>query len=140
MNSDSEQERPSTRMSILRAATPLFNRASLALGRAATALGSYHAPPENSRRARLLRRLNIYSTSLKRERSPSPAPPLPRQIQPPALRLNFLFVGARSSGQTSLLFRARYGYFPEASAITRTCYEVYNLETELHQRQCSLEM
>ncbi|KAJ4144352.1 hypothetical protein LMH87_003238 [Akanthomyces muscarius] len=36
------------------------------------------------------------------------------------LHLNFLFVGCPSSGQTSLLYRIRYGYFPDTSVMPRT--------------------
>ncbi|KAI5456540.1 P-loop containing nucleoside triphosphate hydrolase protein, partial [Mariannaea sp. PMI_226] len=43
-------------------------------------------------------------------------PPDAELTLPPApVRLNFLFVGSRGSGQTSLLFRARYGYFPDVT-------------------------
>ncbi|KAM3432728.1 hypothetical protein MY4824_006363 [Beauveria thailandica] len=41
------------------------------------------------------------------------------------LHLNFLFVGCASAGQTSLLNRIRYGYFPDTSVMPRTRYETY---------------
>ncbi|KGQ10126.1 Rho-related GTP-binding protein RhoE [Beauveria bassiana D1-5] len=41
------------------------------------------------------------------------------------LHLNFLFVGCPSAGQTSLLNRIRYGYFPDTSVMPRTRYETY---------------
>ncbi|TQV94314.1 hypothetical protein V2A60_002649 [Cordyceps javanica] len=47
------------------------------------------------------------------------------------LHLNFLFVGCPSSGQTSLLYRIRYGYFPDTSVMPRTQYETYT-----HQPRC----
>ncbi|KAJ3474012.1 hypothetical protein NLG97_g10033 [Lecanicillium saksenae] len=48
------------------------------------------------------------------------------------LHLNFLFVGCPSVGQTSLLYRIRYGYFPDTSVMPRTRYETYT-----HQPRCS---
>ncbi|EGX87973.1 Ras like protein [Cordyceps militaris CM01] len=48
------------------------------------------------------------------------------------LHLNFLFVGCPSSGQTSLLYRIRYGYFPDTSVMPRTRYETYT-----HQPRCN---
>ncbi|KAF4505906.1 hypothetical protein G6O67_007807 [Ophiocordyceps sinensis] len=56
--------------------------------------------------------------------SPPPAPPTP----PRPVRLNFLFVGSRGTGQTCLLFRSRYGYFPDVHGLRRTMYETYTRE------------
>ncbi|KPM45669.1 hypothetical protein AK830_g999 [Neonectria ditissima] len=92
--------RPSTRLSFLRAATPLFGRSSTPFSRPSTALRI------NRRRRGLL---GLFGRKRKyTESTPSPEP-IPRE----PVKLNFLFVGSGSSGQTSLLFRARYGYFPD---------------------------
>ncbi|CAM1510565.1 Fc.00g009000.m01.CDS01 [Cosmosporella sp. VM-42] len=110
--------RPSTRLSFLRAATPLFGR------RPSTSLSgrppSVRGPSEVKGKKKSLLGLLIRK---RKRRSPSPSPePVPRE----PVRLNFLFVGSRASGQTSLLFRARYGYFPDAGAFARPLYETYD--------------
>ncbi|KAI9902079.1 hypothetical protein N3K66_003896 [Trichothecium roseum] len=56
------------------------------------------------------------------------------------LRLNYLFVGSRGSGQTSLLFRARYGAFPDSRAIAPTMYESYNVDLCVGSRPVAAEM
>ncbi|KFH48546.1 Rho-related protein-like protein [Hapsidospora chrysogenum ATCC 11550] len=112
------QRRPSTRLSLLRAATPLFERASSALGSlgADTVVGSGNGEEERAGPG-----LWGLIRGSKRKRSPEVEgiPAEPR-------RVNFLFVGAKSSGQTSLLFPGwNADCVGQASAITRTCYEVY---------------
>ncbi|KAJ3525892.1 hypothetical protein NM208_g11444 [Fusarium decemcellulare] len=52
--------------------------------------------------------------SLKRKRDVSEMEGVPRD----PIRLNFLFVGSKAAGQTSLLYHARYGYFPDASPLS----------------------
>ncbi|VUC31268.1 unnamed protein product [Clonostachys rosea] len=108
--------RASTRLSFLRAATPLFGRGSPPPQdvRPATVLGLRSAGdehPEKSRKRGFLRRLLHRGYKDKRARSPTPEPFF---IVAEPIRLNFLFVGPKNSGQTSLLFsRSRYGYFPD---------------------------
>ncbi|KAF7563336.1 hypothetical protein G7046_g805 [Stylonectria norvegica] len=98
--------RPSTRLSFLRAATPLFGRSSVSSSRPSTAFCERSGEEVQRKRNGLL---SLFSRKRKR-RSLSPSPePVPRE----PVRLNFLFVGSKCSGQTSLLFRARYGYFPD---------------------------
>ncbi|KAK5997709.1 Transforming RhoA-like protein [Cladobotryum mycophilum] len=111
--------RPSTRLSFFRVATPLFGRRSsnasnappppqaFLVQRPETALGIHEAESRKPKRRGFL---SIFSRKRKRGSS-SPPPALPVMEEP--VRLQFLFVGARCSGQTSLLFRARYGYFPD---------------------------
>lgn len=81
---------PSTRLSFFRAATPLFGWASTGKG-TPTALGARDDEASGKKRRGLWS-----SFRGRRERSPELA------LKEP-IRLNFLFVGARSSGQTSLL-------------------------------------
>ncbi|KAG5983304.1 hypothetical protein E4U55_000288 [Claviceps digitariae] len=66
----------------------------------------------------------------KRARSPTPPPPpllSPLLIQEP-VKLKFLFVGDHGSGQTALLYRTAFGYFPDTTAIAKTAYETYTLD------------
>lgn len=125
------QRRPSTRLSFLRAATPLFTSLSSSV-RAATSLGT-RKPSANtnnddgrlrqgfplragSMRKRAKRIASVFSSKgRKRQRMSSPVPAdedgmvieeaVPEEegeaVEP--VRLNFLFVGAKNSGQTSLL-------------------------------------
>ena len=89
------KRRPSTRLSFLRAATPLFGRASTRTSkRPATVLGV--ADDEDVKEKR---RTGLWDM-LRRKRKRSPEP---ESIPTEPIRLNFLFVGAQSSGQTSLL-------------------------------------
>ncbi|KAH7133121.1 P-loop containing nucleoside triphosphate hydrolase protein [Dactylonectria estremocensis] len=88
--------RPSTRLSFLRSATPLFRRSSSRSQRPPSPFVSHQPMPEKKARA---------------VPPPSPIPLL-------QYHMNFLFVGAHGSGQTSLLFRARYGYFPDDTSGT----------------------
>ncbi|KAG6040757.1 hypothetical protein E4U41_007197 [Claviceps citrina] len=60
----------------------------------------------------------------KRARSPTP-PAMPVRE---AVKLKFLFVGDHGSGQTALLYRAAFGYFPDTTAIPKTSYETYTLD------------
>ncbi|KAL3606885.1 hypothetical protein FPOAC2_01857 [Fusarium poae] len=99
------QRRPSTRLSFLRAATPLFGRSSTPSIRPASGLTERRA---GSNRRNLL---TLLSRNRKRKTEEAEIPREP-------VRLNFLFVGSKGSGQTSLLFRSRYGYFPHASHIS----------------------
>lgn len=106
-------------MSFLRAATPLFESLSSSV-RAATSLGSRKVndgaplrqvfPPRSGGMRKRAKRLasGVFSRKgVKRERS-SPAPDdkvgmaVEEEGEEP-VRLNFLFVGAKRSGQTSLL-------------------------------------
>ncbi|KAL6855493.1 hypothetical protein ACO1O0_006642 [Amphichorda felina] len=109
------KDRSSSRLSFLRPATPFFGRASTSSSkRPGTVLGT--VGEEKKKRTKRAGLWNLLHR--KRERSPEQ-----ESIPAEPVRLNFLFVGAQSSGQTSLLFRSRYGYFPDARAIARTCYE-----------------
>ncbi|KAG5926676.1 hypothetical protein E4U42_003048 [Claviceps africana] len=62
-----------------------------------------------------------------RKRARSPTPPPPVLVQGP-VRLKFLFVGDHGSGQTALLYRTAFGYFPDTTAIVKTAYETYTLD------------
>jgi Ras homolog gene family, member A len=158
----SPQRRPSTRLSFLRAATPLFTSLSSSV-RAATSLGM-RKPDANhddddarltqsfpsragSMRKRAKRIASVFSSKgRKRQRMSTPVPAdedgmiieeaVQEEEEEPVepVRLNFLFVGAKNSGQTSLLLwvfphshclrtsvlivhsRARFGYFPDVSS------------------------
>ncbi|KAK7421554.1 hypothetical protein QQZ08_009899 [Neonectria magnoliae] len=114
---DPPVSRPSTRLSFLRAATPLFGRSSTPFSRPSTAV--FERRP-NGRRKGLLGLFGRKRRHIDRDFTPSPEP-IPRE----PVKLNFLFVGSSSSGQTSLLFRARYGYFPDTRAFARPLYETY---------------
>ncbi|UPK98179.1 hypothetical protein LCI18_009114 [Fusarium solani-melongenae] len=106
--------RPSTRLSFFRAATPLFGRPSTSESSRPSS-GLLNRPVETKRK----RLLGIFNG--KRRRRDSEVESIPRQ----PIHLNFLFVGSKSAGQTSLLFRARYGYFPDSDAFSRPLYETY---------------
>ncbi|QUC21346.1 uncharacterized protein UV8b_05589 [Ustilaginoidea virens] len=71
------------------------------------------------------RKRDRFRSLLRRERGPPPPP----AIHAP-LKLRFLFVGDRGSGQTALLYHAKYGHFPDTSAIPRTPFETYMLEKD----------
>ncbi|CEJ81793.1 hypothetical protein VHEMI01904 [[Torrubiella] hemipterigena] len=73
----------------------------------------------------------------RKSRSPSPEPML---LWDSPLHLNFLFVGGKGCGQTSLLYRARYGYFPNATVVSRSCYETYICNRTYNSQQVCLEL
>ncbi|KAG6015405.1 hypothetical protein E4U54_003554 [Claviceps lovelessii] len=70
----------------------------------------------------------------KRARSPTPpSPPPPALLIQEPVKLKFLFVGDHGSGQTALLYRTAFGYFPDhpvrqTTAIVKTTYETYTLD------------
>ncbi|KAG6014909.1 hypothetical protein E4U43_006013 [Claviceps pusilla] len=64
----------------------------------------------------------------KRARSPTPPPPPPALLIQEPVKLKFLFVGDHGSGQTALLYRTAFGYFPDTTAIVKTTYETYTLD------------
>ncbi|KAJ4134846.1 hypothetical protein NW768_004455 [Fusarium equiseti] len=115
------QRRPSTRMSLLRAATPLFGRSSTPSSRPASGMTERRA--DSNRRGLL----NLMSRKRKRKEQEVEIPREP-------VRLNFLFVGSKSSGQTSLLFRSRYGYFPHSDAFASPLYETYVNDRVYHNQ------
>ncbi|KAJ4182835.1 hypothetical protein FSOLCH5_000140 [Fusarium solani] len=84
--------RPSTRLSFFRAATPLFGRPSTSESSRPSS-GLLNRPVETKRK----RLLGIFNG--KRKRRDSEVESIPRQ----PIHLNFLFVGSKSAGQTSLL-------------------------------------
>ncbi|RKL09619.1 hypothetical protein BFJ68_g9044 [Fusarium oxysporum] len=92
--------RPPTRLGFFRAATPLF-------GRSSTPSSPRPASSMMQRRAEGKRRSLLSLLGRKRKRKE------PEEIPRDPVRLNFLFVGSKAAGQTSLLFRSRYGYFPD---------------------------
>ncbi|KAH7270790.1 P-loop containing nucleoside triphosphate hydrolase protein [Fusarium redolens] len=104
--------RPSTRLGFFRAATPLF-------GRSSTPSSTRPDSSMMQRRAEGKRRSLLSLLSRKRKRKE------PEEIPRDPVRLNFLFVGSKAAGQTSLLFRSRYGYFPDSNAFSRPLYETY---------------
>ncbi|KAF4472022.1 GTPase Rho [Fusarium albosuccineum] len=97
--------RSSTRLSFLRSATPLFMRPSTPSSRPASSMTER---PAGGKRKSLLGLFN-----LKRKRDSLETESVPRD----PIRLKFLFVGSKAVGQTSLLYHARYGYFPDASPL-----------------------
>ncbi|CAJ0552722.1 Ff.00g008000.m01.CDS01 [Fusarium sp. VM40] len=105
-------ERPRTRVSFLRAATPLFGRSSTPSEQTASST--------MERRAKGKRKtlLNLLSRKRKRREQEVEVPREP-------VHLNFLFVGSKEAGQTSLLFRSRYGYFPDSNGFSCPLYETY---------------
>ncbi|KAJ4261687.1 hypothetical protein NW762_007125 [Fusarium torreyae] len=103
--------RPSTRLSFLRSATPLFGRSSTPSTRPASSM--------MERRVEGKRRSLLSLLSRKRKIKE------PEEIPLEPVRLNFLFVGSKAAGQTSLLFRSRYGYFPDSNGFSRPLYETY---------------
>ncbi|KAH8714479.1 P-loop containing nucleoside triphosphate hydrolase protein [Ilyonectria robusta] len=110
---DQPVRRPSTRLSFLRSATPLFGRSSTSSSR--DSASTFGRKVDGRRRGLLA----LFSRKRKQCLTPEPIPKEP-------VRLNYLFVGGSCSGQTSLLFRARYGYFPDTRAFTRPLYETYD--------------
>ncbi|KAF5563780.1 GTPase Rho [Fusarium napiforme] len=94
------EARPSTRLGFFRAATPMF-------GRSSTPSSPRPASSMMQRRAEGKRRSLLSLLTRKRKRKE------PEEIPRDPVRLNFLFVGSKAAGQTSLLFRSRYGYFPD---------------------------
>ncbi|KAI9170874.1 GTP-binding protein RHO1 [Paramyrothecium foliicola] len=116
--------RPSTALGFFRAATPLFRRPSALMNRltshAEDPMNVDIAPKEPQRKRKGL--MGIFSRKRKRS-SPTP----PAKFGEP-LALNFLFVGGRCSGQTSLLYRIRYGVCPDTTAIPRTHFETYTVD------------
>ncbi|KAF5719798.1 FAD dependent oxidoreductase [Fusarium globosum] len=94
------EARPSTRLGFFRAATPLF-------GRSSTPSSTRPASSMMQRCAERKRRSFLSLLTRKRKRKE------PEEIPRDPVRLNFLFVGSKAAGQTSLLFRSRYGYFPD---------------------------
>ncbi|KAF5231116.1 hypothetical protein FANTH_13541 [Fusarium anthophilum] len=96
------EARPSTRLGFFRAATPMF-------GRSSTPSSARPASSLMPRRAEGKRRSLLSLFTRKRKRKE------PEEIPRDPVRLNFLFVGSKAAGQTSLLFRSRYGYFPDVS-------------------------
>ncbi|KAL4727203.1 hypothetical protein ACLX1H_006104 [Fusarium chlamydosporum] len=115
------RHRPSTRLSFLRAATPLFGRSSTPVSRPASGM--------TERRAESNRRSLLTLLSRKRKRKDQEAE-VPRE----PVRLNFLFVGSKAAGQTSLLFRSRYGYFPQSDVFARPLYETYVNDRVYHNQ------
>ncbi|EHK16118.1 uncharacterized protein TRIVIDRAFT_164189 [Trichoderma virens Gv29-8] len=129
--------RPSTRIAMMRAAIPLFRRPNgpnalqeSIMERPETALGVRDDDEDEVVRAARnpIRGFFALFGRKRKHRSPSLSP-TPTVVLDRPLTLQFLFVGAEGAGQTSLLFRARYGHFPDSSAITRTCYETYTNDT-----------
>ncbi|KAG5750789.1 hypothetical protein H9Q72_004325 [Fusarium xylarioides] len=96
------EARPSTRLGFFRAVTPIFGRSSTP---------SFPRPASSmmQKRAEGKRRSLLSLLTRKRKRNE------PEEIPRDPVRLNFLFVGSKAAGQTSLLFRSRYGYFPDVS-------------------------
>ncbi|KAL7926390.1 hypothetical protein ACQKWADRAFT_309228 [Trichoderma austrokoningii] len=158
--------RPSARLAFIRAAMPIFHRRPFAPGetllpgpplieRPETALGIRDDDDDGAAEAKNPRRrgglFGLFGRKRK-HRSPSPSslPALPQVVLDVPLTINFLFVGAKTAGQTSLLFRARYGQFidvsnnntwicdmltrSQSSAIARTCYETY-VNTRMYNSQ-----
>jgi Ras family protein A len=82
--------RPSTRLGFFRAATPLF-------GRSSTPSSTRPDSSMMQRRAEGKRRSLLSLLSRKRKRKE------PEEIPRDPVRLNFLFVGSKAAGQTSLL-------------------------------------
>ncbi|KAM0451716.1 hypothetical protein ACHAO4_005673 [Trichoderma viride] len=106
---------------------PLIERPETALGIRDDDDGDGAAEAKNPRRRGLF---SLFSRKRK-HRSPSPSalPPVPQVVLGVPLTIHFLFVGAKSAGQTSLLFRARYGQFiddtsgaPDLSTVERLSY------------------
>ncbi|KAL6793682.1 hypothetical protein GGI42DRAFT_345844 [Trichoderma sp. SZMC 28013] len=125
--------RPSTRIAMMRAAIPLFRRPNgpnalqpSIMERPETALGVRDEDEDEvvTEAKNPIRGFFALFGRKRKHRSPSLSP-TPTVVLDTPLTLHFLFVGAQGAGQTSLLFRARYGHFPDSSAITRTCYETY---------------
>ncbi|KAF4344858.1 FAD dependent oxidoreductase [Fusarium beomiforme] len=114
------EARPSTRLGFFRAATPMFGRSSTPSTRPASST--------MQRRAEGKRRNLLSLLSRKRKIK------VKEEITREPVRLNFLFMGSKASGQTSLLFRSRYGYFPDSSAFARPLYETYVNERIYHNQ------
>ncbi|KAF4456425.1 hypothetical protein F53441_1429 [Fusarium austroafricanum] len=115
------EDRPHTRLSFLRAATPLFGRSSTPSTRPASSM--MECRPEGKRKS-LFRKL-IHKRKRREQIAETPREPV---------RLNFLFVGSKEVGQTSLLFRSRYGFFPDADVFSRPLYETYVSDRVYHNQ------
>ncbi|RBR03485.1 hypothetical protein FVER53590_09747 [Fusarium verticillioides] len=121
------EARPSTRLGFVRAATPMF-------GRSSTPSSTRPASSMMQRGAEGKRRSLLSLLTRKRKRKE------PGEIPRDPVRLNFLFVGSKAAGQTSLLFRSRYGYFPDSSAFSRPLYETYVNERIYHNQPVRMEL
>ncbi|KAG9506685.1 hypothetical protein J7337_000219 [Fusarium musae] len=128
------EARPSTRLGFFRAATPMF-------GRSSTPSSTRPASSMMQQRAEGKRRSLLSLLTRKRKRKE------PEEIPRDPVRLNFLFVGSKAAGQTSLLFRSRYGYFPDvslpftqSSAFSRPLYETYVNERIYHNQPVRMEL
>ncbi|KAG9256170.1 P-loop containing nucleoside triphosphate hydrolase protein [Emericellopsis atlantica] len=146
-DASSIQSRPPSRISstIRRVVTPVFGKS--AVKRAATVLGTIREHGEHGTRKRDVLRGLLRGNKRKRSESPDEEVLSGQFTKGLSLaqdgqrrRINVLFVGGKTVGQTSLLFRARYGYFPDANAITRTCYEVYAADRAYNDRPVTLEI
>jgi len=84
------EARPSTRLGFFRAATPMF-------GRSSTPSSTRPASSMMQRRVEGKRRSLLSLLTRKRKRKE------PEEIPRDPVRLNFLFVGSKAAGQTSLL-------------------------------------
>ncbi|KAK0388193.1 hypothetical protein NLU13_4438 [Sarocladium strictum] len=130
---EADRHRPASRLSIF--ASKASQSISIRpLSRAATALGFRYGDEDSDAPQRLRRSewfKGLFGKKRKREYQAEEIfdSAGPTEEKEP-LRLNFLFVGGRSSGQTSLLFRVRYGCCPDTSGIARTCYETYTNERD----------
>ncbi|RDA85522.1 hypothetical protein CP532_2169 [Ophiocordyceps camponoti-leonardi (nom. inval.)] len=78
--------------------------------------------PSGRKGCRTLARVLDYFSRNRKEAASIP-PPIIYPHRP--VHMNFLFVGGKGSGQTSLLFRSRFGYFPDVNGLARTMYESY---------------
>ncbi|KAI1012530.1 hypothetical protein LB504_008389 [Fusarium proliferatum] len=121
------EARPSTRLGFFRAATPMF-------GRSSTPSSTRPASSMMQRRVEGKRRSLLSLLTRKRKRKE------PEEIPRDPVRLNFLFVGSKAAGQTSLLFRSRYGYFPDSSAFSRPLFETYVNERIYHNQPVRMEL
>ncbi|KAL6864524.1 rho type ras-like GTPase [Trichoderma novae-zelandiae] len=136
--------RPSTRIAMMRSAIPLFRRrdgpnslGDSLMERPETALGVRDDDePQAAQTRNPIRGFFALFGRKRKRRSPSVSPAPTVALEAP-LTLHFLFVGPPGSGQTSLLFRARFDCFPDSNAINRTCYETYT-NVRMYDSQPSL--
>ncbi|PHH59537.1 hypothetical protein CDD81_2899 [Ophiocordyceps australis] len=68
------------------------------------------------------RQTSLFTLFTRKHKTSSPEKPV--MLERP-VRLHFLFVGSRGAGQTSLLFRTRFGDFPDVGGLQRMTYEAF---------------
>ncbi|POR35261.1 UDP-N-acetylglucosamine transferase subunit alg14 [Tolypocladium paradoxum] len=124
--------RPPGRRSWFRTGTPLLGSSNSSRQRPShpsTALEVRH----NSKKRKLSRFLGLLSRKRKARNERGPLPQAVIEVLQQPVYLNFLFIGSKGSGQTSLLFRSSNGYFPDVRFPSSEPSSDVNLEADARQ-------